>query len=94
MKRLTRVLSMALLLALAAPALANPVDINSADAATLAASLTGVGEARARAIVAYREQHGPFRRVEDLKQGRGIGDHVLQVNRDLLTVNAANPPRR
>ncbi len=90
MNRLIRNLALALCLTLAGPLLAAaPVDINRADAATLASSLNGVGEARARAIVAYREQHGPFRRVEELKQVRGIGDHVLQVNRDRLTVGDA-----
>jgi len=89
MKKLTRMFCLALLLALAGSALANPVDINTADAGTLASALSGVGEARARAIVDYRQQHGPFQRIEDLKQVRGIGDHLLEINRAVLTVEGA-----
>lgn len=89
MKKLTRMFCLALLLALTGPALANPVDINTADAGTLASALSGVGEARARAIVDYRQQHGPFQRIEDLKQVRGIGDHLLEINRAVLTVEGS-----
>lgn len=88
MKKITRMFCLALLLAAAGPSLANPVDINTADAGTLASALSGVGESRARAIVEYRRQHGPFQNVEDLKRVRGIGDHLLEINRDLLTVKS------
>lgn len=62
-----------------------PVDINSADAATLAASIKGVGQSRAEAIVAYREKHGPFATVDDLALVSGIGDKLVEQNRDQLT---------
>lgn len=93
MKKITRICTLALLLALAGPSVATPVDINRADAATLAAALSGVGESRARAIVDYRREHGPFRRVEDLKQVRGIGDHLLEINRSALTVGTIRTKR-
>lgn len=64
---------------------AGPVDINSADAATLARELKGVGPARAEAIVAWREANGPFRSPEDIVLVQGIGERVLEDNRDLLT---------
>lgn len=89
MKKLTRMFCLALLLAIAGPSLANPVDINTADAGTLSSALSGVGEARAQAIVDYRKQHGPFKRADDLKQVRGIGDHLLELNRAVLTVESA-----
>jgi competence protein ComEA len=60
------------------------VNINTADAPTLAATMTGVGEKRAEAIVAYREQHGPFESVEDLVRVSGIGSKVLEDNREKL----------
>lgn len=66
---------------------AGPVDINSADAATLARELKGVGPARAEAIVAWREANGPFRSPEDLVLVQGIGERVLEDNRALLTVD-------
>ena len=78
-------LSFLLALALPAPAFAQ-VDINSADAKTLAESLDGIGLVKAEAIVAYREQHGPFRRAEDLKQVKGIGSKTLDANRDAIVI--------
>ena len=57
------------------------VNINTASAAELAAVLDGVGNARAEAIVAFREANGEFKTPEDLLAVRGIGDHVLDSNR-------------
>lgn len=58
-----------------------PVNINTADEVTLASSLKGVGEARAKAIVAYRKEHGPFQTVEQLTEVKGIGGAVIEQNR-------------
>jgi competence protein ComEA len=83
-----------LTLALALPAFAaTPVNINTADAATLASSLDGIGLAKAKAIVAYREEHGPFKSADDLTQVKGIGAATLQRNHDaiLLTGEGAKP---
>ena len=55
-KTLFVILALTLLSPLAA--WAGPVNINTADAATLAQELTGIGDARAQAIVAYREKNG------------------------------------
>lgn len=63
------------------------VDLNTADAETLAAMLTGVGEKRAQAIVAYREEHGLFQSVDELVRVSGIGPRVLEENRDRLQVS-------
>jgi len=60
---------------------AGPVNINTADAATLSAELTGVGLSKAEAIVAYREANGPFRSVDDLARVKGIGSRTLEMNR-------------
>lgn len=49
-----------------------PVNINTADEAALD-SLPGVGPSTARAIVAYRDEHGPFASIESLDQVPGIG---------------------
>ena len=62
------------------------VNINTADAETLALALDGVGASRARAIVEYRDAHGPFRSVEDLAQVKGIGERVVAANRNRITV--------
>lgn len=68
-----------------AGAFAGKVNINEADAATLA-GLSGIGEARAEAIIAYRKAHGPFRSIDDLVNVKGIGPAFLDKNRDQLTV--------
>jgi competence protein ComEA len=75
-----------LVLLMAAPASAGPVDINSADAATLASAINGVGEKKAATIVEYRDTHGPFASVDDLARISGIGAATIERNRDNLTV--------
>lgn len=54
-----------------------PIDINRADEATLTL-LEGIGPARARAIVAWRREHGPFRTWEDLMAVEGIGRGLVE----------------
>ena len=65
---------------------AAPVDINKADASTLAAELNGVGVSKAAAIVAYREANGPFRHIEDLSNVKGIGVKTVEKNRSNLVI--------
>ena len=60
---------------------AGPVDINSADAETIARELDGVGLARAQAIVSYREQHGRFATVDAVRNVKGVGPKLLELNR-------------
>lgn len=79
---------LALLALLPVLAWAGPVDINRADAATLAKELKGIGPARAEAIVAWREANGPFKSPEDLVLVQGIGERVLEDNRALLEASA------
>lgn len=67
-------------------ALAGPVDLNTADAATLARELQGIGAARAAAIVEYRERVGRFRSVDELLNVKGIGPQVLEQNKENLQV--------
>ncbi len=64
---------------------AGPININSATADQLDA-LPGVGPATAAAIVAYREQHGPFSSVESLADVRGIGPAKIEALQGLVTV--------
>ncbi|WCM53083.1 helix-hairpin-helix domain-containing protein [Pseudomonas sp. WJP1] len=63
------------------------VDLNKADAPTLQRELSGVGEAKALAIVAYRESNGPFVSVDELLEVKGIGKALLDKNREKLQVN-------
>ncbi|WP_116368714.1 ComEA family DNA-binding protein [Parahaliea mediterranea] len=70
----------------AAAATAPAVNINSADAATLAAQLKGVGLTRAEEIVRYREMYGPFKSVDELTEVKGIGPATLDRNRAVITL--------
>lgn len=63
------------------------VNINTDDAMTLAAILTGIGETRALAIVADREANGPFVTVDDLTRVSGIGPATVAANRDRMVVD-------
>ena len=64
---------------------ADRINLNRADAETLAAEISGIGPAKAEAIVAFREAHGPFKSVDDLLLVRGIGEATLKKNRDRLS---------
>ena len=68
-------------------ALAGPVNINTANAETLAMELTGVGPALAAAIVADREANGEFPSPEALARVRGIGNHVLEANEGNILIS-------
>nr|WP_255482981.1 ComEA family DNA-binding protein [Marinobacterium marinum] len=67
---------------------AEPVDINTATAEQIASALNGVGAAKAEAIVAYREAHGPFVAVEQLTDVKGIGPATVDKNRTLILLEA------
>jgi len=69
-------------------ALAGPVNINTADAETIAAELKGVGLSKARAIVEYRKKHGPFQNPGDLSLVKGIGERTVELNRGDIQVSS------
>jgi competence protein ComEA len=60
-----------------------PVNINSADAATLE-GLPGIGPSLARAIIDERERSGPFEGVDDLDRVSGLGPVRIDALRDLV----------
>lgn len=66
---------------------AEKVDINKADATSLQRELAGIGEAKAKAIVAYRDSNGPFSSVDEMLEVKGIGKAILDKNREKLEVN-------
>jgi competence protein ComEA len=61
------------------------VNINTASTKELQ-KLDGVGRAVAERIVHYREEHGPFKRSEDLRKVEGIGAGLWERNRDRIVV--------
>jgi competence protein ComEA len=82
-----KLVAVALALVLAVPGLllaATPVNINQADAATIAKSLDGIGQSKAEAIVAWREAHGPFKKADDLNHVKGIGKATIERNRSAI----------
>jgi len=83
--------SIQILLASLLPVLAwaGPVDINKADAATIAKELKGIGLSRAQAIVAYRDKNGAFKSAEDLRKIKGIGAKTLELNRPNIRMETA-----
>ncbi|MCH8334916.1 MAG: ComEA family DNA-binding protein [Proteobacteria bacterium] len=84
------------LFAVASPlaAFAGPVNINTADAATISAELQGVGMSKAQAIVDYRKNHGPFKSLEDLTLVKGIGDRTVEINRANILLKSGEQKRK
>ena len=66
---------------------AGPVDINSADAETIAAELNGIGLAKAREIVEYRKKYGPFKSAKDLSLVKGVGEKTVERNLENIRVS-------
>lgn len=62
------------------------VNINTADETQLM-TLVGIGPSKAKAILAYRNKHGPFNTIEDLKSVTGIGDRTFENLKDFISVN-------
>lgn len=87
LRRCVQTLLCTLLLPLAA--LAGPVDINTADAASISRELQGIGLSKAQAIVAYREQHGAFKSVDELRKVKGIGARTLELNRANIRIKTS-----
>lgn len=88
--------SLLLALALSLPLFAaagEPVNINTADAATIADGLNGIGEAKARAIVEYREKNGPFKSADELVNVKGVGLKTVEKNRELIRTSAVTPAK-
>ena len=91
MKILSNILLTFLLFFTGLAAAADAVDINSADATTLMKALKGVGPDKASAIIAYREQHGPFKTADQLAEVKGIGTKLVEMNREVIIVGEAEP---
>ena len=70
-------------------AFAGPVDVNTADAKTLARELEGVGLSKAQAIVEYRNANGPFRSAADLAKVKGLGRKTVDRNKANLKFEPA-----
>jgi len=67
---------------------AEPVNVNTADATALAKALNGIGPAKAKAIVSYREKNGPFKSVDQLAMVEGITQKLIDKNRADIKLGA------
>jgi competence protein ComEA len=76
-----RHLLLPILLAISTAAWCGPVNVNSADVVTLARELRGIGNAKAQAIVDYRQKHGAFRTVDELALVKGVSQKLIDRNR-------------
>ena len=63
----------------------NRININTADEAQLI-TLTGIGATRAQAIIAYREENGPFAAIEDIMNVQGIKEGTFAKIKDEIVV--------
>lgn len=82
------VLTVALMMSWAVPALAadlQKVNINTATLEELT-SLDGVGEKMAKKVLAFRKANGPFQKPEDLMMVKGIGQKMFDKNKDRIVV--------
>ena len=65
------------------------ININTADSTSLA-TLSGIGQSKAGAIVEYRKANGPFASTQDLASVKGIGERTVEKNADRLTIQDTN----
>lgn len=64
---------------------ANKVKINEASEEELVA-LSGIGPAKAQAIISYRDEHGPFQEIDDLLEISSIGEKTLEQFKEMVDV--------
>jgi len=75
-------LLLTLMLAFSGSLIAQEVNVNTADAQSIAESLNGVGLKKAEAIVVWRTQNGSFSDLASLEQVKGIGQKTVEKNKD------------
>ena len=64
-----------------------PVNVNSASIEEIAEALKGVGMTKAEAIVAYRNENGQFKHVDELVNVKGIGIRTVDINREYILLD-------
>lgn len=76
----------------AKPAVTSVININTASVAALEA-LPGIGAKTAARIVEYRQKNGPFRKIEELMNVRGVGEKGFLKLKTQITVAGQKPER-
>jgi len=77
-----KVIITGLMLTVSSALWAGNVNINTADAKTLAVELNGIGAKKAQAIIDYRNEHGVFTNLEDLRNVKGISSKTIDKNKE------------
>ena len=62
------------------------VNVNEADAASIANMLVGIGISRAQAIVDYRDQYGRFYSAQELTSVKGVGQSTVEKNLSRISI--------
>ncbi len=75
-------LLLVLMLTFTSISMAQEVNINTADAQSIASSLSGIGLKKAQAIVAWRTEHGNFTDLASLENVKGVGQKTIEKNKD------------
>ena len=83
---LLKILCLSVTLFMSSLAWAGNININTADADTLSAELSGIGMKKAQAIVDYRNTYGQFSSIDDLVNVKGVSTKTLEKNRNKLSV--------
>lgn len=65
---------------------AETVNLNKANAATLQHYLSGVGEKKSKEIVKYRNEHNKFKKIEEIKEVKGIGEAIFNKIKSSLSL--------
>ena len=74
------------LLTLSSSVFAAKVNINTADVDAIAIGILGIGESKAKAIIAYRKENGKFHSIDDLAKVKGVGMKTIEKNRHNITL--------
>lgn len=88
MKNVIQSLFLALSLFAMGTVSAEQVNINTADAKTIATNISGIGSKKAEMIVAYRNKHGAFKTAAELTNIKGIGPKLVEKNKDIILVKS------
>ncbi len=75
------VLLLAMMLTFTSISMAQEVNVNTADAQSIAGSLNGIGLKKAEAIVAWRAEHGDFTDLSSLESVKGVGPKTIEKNK-------------
>ncbi len=75
-------LLLTLMLTFSSTTMAEEVNINTADAQSIASSLNGIGLKKAEALVVWRTEHGNFKDLAELENVKGIGSKTVEKNKE------------